>query len=238
MYKHSDFILTPIYTILSEVSAANAAVGDGIETYPLSEYIFQSVFLKMTGFQEQKMKCIVWELATNDYVYRYKRFSQDQLGECSKYDEKKKVYLDLIQAIKVFDRTFVVSNQLDRRAIRRETIDEMKYVFLTSNLSGWNESLAGEFFAKHGDIIKDTYFALPDNLLENVLQERYELLYRHRNRCAHNTLSYQENVPTLLEILDKSYQHDHYIMRFILLSLIDKVSIELYKIYRRLVESN
>jgi hypothetical protein len=238
MYKHSDFILTPITSILSEVSAANAAVGNGIETYPLSEYIMQSVFLKMTGFQEQKMKCIVWELATNDYTYRYKRFSQDQLGECSTYGEKKKVYFDLVQAIKIYNPNYNVSDELDRRSIRRGVIAEMKAIFLVSNLSSWNESLAIEFFNNHGDIIKDSYFALSENLLENVLQERYELLYRHRNRCAHNTLSYQENVPTLMEILDKTYQHDNYIMRFVLLALIDKVCIELYNTYRRLVASH
>ena len=67
---------------------ANAGIGNGIETYPLGDYIMQSVFLKMTGFQEQKMKCICWELASNDYEYRYYRFTQNKLGECSNYKEK------------------------------------------------------------------------------------------------------------------------------------------------------
>jgi hypothetical protein len=54
MPKHTDFILSPITDILREVVSANAGIGNGIETYPLSEYILQSAFLKMTGFQEQK----------------------------------------------------------------------------------------------------------------------------------------------------------------------------------------
>jgi len=33
----------------------------------------------MTGFQEQKLKCIVWELATDDYEYRYHKLT-DKLG--------------------------------------------------------------------------------------------------------------------------------------------------------------
>jgi hypothetical protein len=39
----------------------------------------QSIFIKMTGFQEQKLKCIVWELATDDYEYRYHKLT-DKLG--------------------------------------------------------------------------------------------------------------------------------------------------------------
>ncbi|WP_299583913.1 hypothetical protein [Mucilaginibacter sp.] len=44
MNKHKDFILTPISGILKDVVAANIGIRDGIETYPLSEYILQSVF--------------------------------------------------------------------------------------------------------------------------------------------------------------------------------------------------
>ena len=60
----------------------------------------QSVFLKMAGAQEQKMKCICWELATEDYEYRYKRYNGKwDLGECSNYEAKKIVYQDLIEQI-------------------------------------------------------------------------------------------------------------------------------------------
>lgn len=69
MNKHKDFILSPIINILQEVASANYGIANGIETYPLSEHVMQSVFLRMTGFQEQKMKSICWELATNDYEY-------------------------------------------------------------------------------------------------------------------------------------------------------------------------
>ena len=67
MNNHTEFILSPITGILKDVVSASTGIGSGIETYPLCDYIMQSVFLKMTGFQEQKMKCICWELATNDY---------------------------------------------------------------------------------------------------------------------------------------------------------------------------
>ena len=67
MSKHRDFILMPIDKILKEAIFATNAVGFTIKAYPLYDYIMQSIFIKMTGFQEQKLKCIVWELATDDY---------------------------------------------------------------------------------------------------------------------------------------------------------------------------
>ena len=60
MSKHDKFILTPMSTILEEAIQASSGIGSGIETYPLCDYIMQSIFLKMTGYQEQKMKCIAW----------------------------------------------------------------------------------------------------------------------------------------------------------------------------------
>lgn len=62
--NHNKFILLPISEILKDVATASVGVGTGIETYPLCDYVMQSVFLKMTGSQEQKMKCICWELAS------------------------------------------------------------------------------------------------------------------------------------------------------------------------------
>src|SRR5688572_16987320 len=85
--NHTEFILSPTTDILRDVVSASAGIGHGIETYPLCDYVMQSAFLKMTGFQEQKMKCICWELATNDYEYRYE-FTKNPLGECSSYKEK------------------------------------------------------------------------------------------------------------------------------------------------------
>mgnify|MGYP003475307783 FL=1 len=97
--NHNNFILSPVSDILKDMISATSGIGDGIETYPLCDYIMQSTFLKMTGAQEQKMKCIVWELATYDYEYRYFRFTQKPLGECSSYDDKQKIYKDLIDQI-------------------------------------------------------------------------------------------------------------------------------------------
>lgn len=238
MNRHKNFILSPITNILQEVATANVGIGDGIETYPLSEYVLQSVFLKMTGFQEQKMKWICWELATNDYEYRYKRYTKNPLEECSTYEEKKTVYKDLIDLIKKHKPNFDISQEIDKRTIRRATIFELKSVFIKSNLSTWSQSDFNYFINNHPNLIKNNHFATTDNLFENVLQDRYILLYNHRNRCAHNTLSYQENLPTLKELFNKGYIHENYPMRFSLLILIDKIFIELYGIYLRTIEEH
>jgi hypothetical protein len=79
----------------------------------------------MTGFQEQKMKCIMWELATNDYDYRYKRYTQTPLGECSSYKEKKDVYKDLLELIKRHKPDFDISTEIDRNAIAADTLSEV-----------------------------------------------------------------------------------------------------------------
>jgi hypothetical protein len=83
----------------------------------------------MTGFQEQKMKCICWELASNDYEYRYKRYTFKPLGECSRYDEKKTIYKDLIEQIKNSISDFDVATFIEREEIKRETVSFIKDVF-------------------------------------------------------------------------------------------------------------
>ena len=96
--QQDKFILTPIINILQDTVTACAGIGYGIETQSLAEYVLQTTFLKMTGASEQKLKCICWELATNDYGYRY-RYLKKNYGECSAYEDKSSIYKDLIHAI-------------------------------------------------------------------------------------------------------------------------------------------
>ncbi|AZB34797.1 hypothetical protein [Chryseobacterium bernardetii] len=235
MGKHHDFILSPISNILKEVISANSGIGFGIETYPLSEYIMQAVFLKMTGFQEQKMKCICWELATDDYEYRYKRYTLNPLGECSSYREKNFIYTDLVDLIKKYEQSFTPHMHLNKDNIHDDTVSEIKELFSTSILSSWSENTFSDFINDRNVIPKDQFIAQNQGkniLFQSTLTERYELLYHHRNRCAHNTLSYQENLPTLTMISQPNYRYDTYFVRFSLLLLIDKIFIELYKKYK------
>lgn len=233
MSKHTDFILTPNSEILKEFVSANKGIGNGIETYSLSEYTFQSVFLKLTGAQEQKMKCICWELATDDYEYRYERYTKKRLGECSDYDEKNTVYKDLISAIKKLQLDFDQAAFFDRQVISQQTIAEITNLFAGSNLATWSEQAYLEF-TQNNQVLPHSQFASVA-LFENVLQKRYELLYRHRNRCAHNTLSYQENLPAFKSLYNSDHKYDNYFVRFALLILIDTIVIKLFQKYRALL---
>lgn len=230
MNSHKDFILSPITDILNDVVTANVGIGNGIETYPLGDYIMQSVFLKVTGFQEQKMKCICWELATYDYEYRYRRFTLDRLGECSTYKEKNIVYKDLIEQIKKHIPDFSTISFLNKEQLKTSTISEIRTIFSETNLSTWSQKNFAEFVS-NTNLIQPNHFGSMNNLFENILQDRYSQLYTHRNRCAHNTLSYQQNLPTLQTIVQESYRYDNYFVRFAILILLDKIFIELFTKY-------
>lgn len=240
MNDHADFILSPITDILKDVVFASDAIGSGIETYPLCNYIMQSVFLKMTGFQEQKMKCICWELATNDYEYRRVLLSDDdKLGECSSYKDKNKIYKRLVEQINKHNSNFDIESNIDKERILLETNSVIEKLS-NSNLSIWDQKNFVKFISDE-TLIKSQFFILNDNkdnhnLFGNTLQDKYLLLYKHRNRCAHNTLSYQQNLPTLKTLADDNYKYDNYFVRFALLILIDKVFIELYKKYLEVFE--
>ena len=117
MSVHSDFILAPVSDILCDTSTITHSMSWGIEMYPLWDNIMQSIFMKMTGAQEQKMKCIC-------------------------------------------------------------------------------------------------------------------CLYIHRNRCAHNLTSYQQNRPSLEILSGIDSVYENYYIRFALLIIIDKIMITLYQIFQ------
>lgn len=238
--NHNKFILSPVSNILKDVVSASSGIGDGIETYPLCDYVMQSVFLKMTGAQEQKMKCIVWELATNDYDYRYERFTKSPLGECSNYTEKKIIYNDLIKQIEKYMGNSFDVNSIDKNNILQKTNKLITDTFLGTNLLIWTQMSFNEYRIIWNDI-SDEYFAIKKELLlkkDNIsstgkaLFEMYEEhLYKHRNRVAHNTLSYQQNLPTLNTLEKNDYLYNNYFIYFSIIILIDNIIMSLYNEY-------
>lgn len=238
--NHNKFILSPVSNILKDVVSASSGIGDGIETYPLCDYVMQSVFLKMTGAQEQKMKCIVWELATNDYDYRYERFTKSPLGECSNYTEKKTIYNDLIKQIEKYMGSSFVLNSIEKNNILQKTNKLITDTFLGTNLLIWTQMSFNEYEIIW-NAISDEYFAIKKELLlkkDNIsstgkaLFEMYEEhLYKHRNRVAHNTLSYQQNLPTLNTLEKNDYLYNNYFIYFSIIILIDNTIMYLYNEY-------
>ncbi|MFG1497859.1 hypothetical protein ABMA57_14605 [Saccharospirillum sp. HFRX-1] len=247
---NNNFILSSISTMLEDAASATNSTSDGIETFPLCDYIMQSVFLKMTGALEQKMKSITWEMATNNYEYRYKRYSKKPLGECSSYQEKTSVYKDLIDQIeKVKNRSFNPSS-INKSKILSDTTMQVENSFFNSNLMIWAQrsfndyraiwSLVSEvFFIKDKSNLFTDKSQLPSPVSNrNSLVDMYtKHLYRHRNKIAHNTLSYQQNLPTLNTLVDIDYKYDNYFVYFSILILIDEIFITLFNEYLNSLEN-
>ena len=251
MSQHSNFILKPISDVLSDALVVLSTIGDGIDAIPVSEYLLQSAFLRMTGFQEQKLKCIVWDLATSDYTYRYERFTRKPVGECSCYDEKNLIYKDLVGIL--LNLGFEITD-----VVRQEVFDETKQtaldVFSQSNLVESNSLHYAEFEQYLTEISKDCIMT-NDNLFKNVnncgdkdatLKNRCKhglcmrqvfdtSVYRYRNQCAHNTQSYQSNLPTMETLQSLEYRYANYFIRFFILVLVDNIFRYLYGEYQRRV---
>ncbi len=245
MGKHTAFILRPIEKILDDAASAVRGVC-GISRVPLNEYFLQSVFLKMTGEQEQKMKCICWELATDDYVYRYQRYNGKwELGECSTLKDKNTIYNDLFDRLTNFNIT-----EGEIQNIKNQVEVIVKKFYFDAHLNAGNERQYKDFEMKYKDIKPEEIYKVNNNrvqllgykkgeqILTGSVAKMYELLYKHRNRCAHNTLSYQEPSITFTKLKSKDFIYENYFLRFALLIIIDKLFILAYEKYLENLDNN
>lgn len=239
MIDHKKFILTPIESVLKEAIVANYGIGSGIETYPVNEYIMNSVFLKMTGFQEQKLKFITWEIASNDLEYRRKLLNNDdKLGEYSTFEAKNKVFRRLMEAIVALDGEFNIYEALHKNNLQKETIGYVKKLFKNTNLSTWHQRKFDYFFKTRIDnIIPVNQFLQPTKngkrgpLFQSIIQSRYDELYDQRNILAHNLSSYKVSSQSFSELAVSTDKDKNYFIWFSILILIDKIIVDLYKIY-------
>lgn len=295
---HTKFILTPIISILKESIIACRGIGIGIETQALSEYVMQTTFLKMTGALEQKMKCICWEIASNDYEYRY-QYLKKNYGECSRYEDKNHVYKDLINAITRINKSFnwysiffdidispivkeslkakidtAIVNQTRKkgRELHADEInklsDGMTHYYMRQNLTDKDRSIFAQkmilrdingkiielvkdspisiweqqnflfFKSNYNDIYSESFMSNKSLFDTNLIEYYNEIVYKHRNRCAHNLMSYQDNLPTLAAIISETYKYESYFYRFAILVLIDEIFIRLFKEYSVLLRNN
>lgn len=294
---HRKFILSPIMTILQDAATACGGIGGGIETQSLAEYVLQTTFLKMTGASEQKLKCICWDLATNDYSYRY-HYLKKKYGECSSYDEKCGIYQDLVKIICSMDSSFTVDSifyGIDISSKEKELIEQKilqtkkrqekqknrkmtekefeklykgmyghfakfglcekekthfrKVVLFESIQYNLNriigETLVAKWeqsnycnYLKYWKKLSDLSYADGDVLLCKELHDFYtDYVYSHRNRCAHNLISFQNNMPTLKTLTTEGYIYDNYYFRFSILILLDEIFRKLYEKYIELLET-
>lgn len=293
MHNNSQqkFIMTPIASILQDTVTACNGVGHSIETQSLGEYVLQSTFLKMTGASEQKLKCICWEMATNDYDYRY-QYLKKNYGECSSYLDKSCIYRDMVEMIAKLAPCFSVNHLFDdvdislkEKELIEKKIEETKKLQEIKKGRSLTESEVQKLsngmkahWAKNGicekeranfsritlfeniqDIVEGIVgnslvaqweqhnylnyitnwkgmasgkYAIGDVLLEKEYQEYYtDVVYKHRNRCAHNLASFQNNLPSLKALTEEQFVYDNYYYRFSWLILLDEIFMRLYREY-------
>ena len=253
--SHTEFILSPILDILKETVTACAGIGNNMETQSLSEYVLQTTFLKMTGASEQKLKCICWEMATYDYDYRYK-YLNNSYGECSAYNDKQKVYIAIIKNIQKLDNSFSISSLYEdieilgrdswnitntieqkKKGLSQKVYKEIESTLNDSPLVIWKQH-DYEFYKSNWEKVLFLDFATQNSLLHDTFQNYFtSIVYKHRNRCAHNLKSYQNNIPTLTSLLDTNYDYENYFFRFAILILLDEIFMRLFKKYLSSIDS-
>lgn len=243
--SHIPFILKPATDILKEAVWSLNATNGGIETYPLCGYLLHSLFLKLTGAQEQKLKCICWEMACRDYDYRYERLERNRYSECSDYKDKNMVYNDLVDEIRKHDECFVIEDAYK---------DAILHDWRISTDSLFDRSLLSTCFKKQFEVYKTLVagvgrgwimrgtqlFPKKDNISEAertstcglALYEIFDkYVYRERNRCAHNTRSYQHNLPSLKGMMADDYKLQNYFLFISVILLLDKIYVKLFETY-------
>ncbi len=249
--EHLTFIRTSLAKIMRDVAASASLLGDGMEFYAVQGNILQSLFLQMTGAQEQKMKCICWELATNDLKYRYERYYKGwSLSECSSFKSKNIVFKDLMKAIRKYSSSFVLyADDAAKDTLRDGVLQTVKDVFVGTNIHRLYYKKFNEFCATFGslrasNIYPDKYQLIktgdkeaPLNVnSDNELYAVYHLLYTHRNSCAHNASSYQLNIPVFQDLNNIVYQkYNNIFLFFATLLLIDEMFRKAFARYEELI---
>lgn len=296
--QHEDFILAPLRETLQDALYSANFLKGGIEEFPIKEHFLQSLFLKLTGAQEQKLKCICWEIANRDYEYRRKYPSRIAIyGECSKIDAKNGVYVDLYESSQRLGNTLTLAEifynyfftdkkreelnlkfrelklqedvakarqngrefsdeELQERrrnmAHLKETVDFMKdeserYILDKTRIEVTNFAKSEsvnillerdlELFEECSPSLlnQNNFSPCAQKIFFNTALDIYNSsVYMHRNRCAHNTLSYQSNLPTLAYLADKNNKYCNYCFRFYYLLIIDELIIALFDYYKDL----
>lgn len=230
---HISFIRRPIAMYLQEAADACSNLGDGIENYSIIGFVLQTCFLNMTGASEQKMKCICWEVATDDYEFRYE-WLKTSIGEYSAYADKNGVYKMLINQIRRENPTYEFSDK-DCEEVIKEVAKEFEDIIADTPLALWSDRLYNEARAMMSQFTIGN-FATDDNLLVDTkdvkVQTIYtDYLYKQRNRLAHNAMSYQENLPSLKSLAVSNGRYENYYLWFALLMVIDGIFRRLFEVY-------
>lgn len=240
MRQHKRFISQSVVVILEQMLSTLSTLPNTIEVSPLIDYLRDAVFLRMTGFIEQKLKCIMWELASDDFEFRYKNLYQEILGECSSFSDKNKVYKNLVFQIRKRKPDFLINSQ-ERREWIKVSKSEMERLF---NSTAFKTCMYRQYleyqellkYVSEGNIATDNggtnISVLSGDINQTPIKEYYENhLYRLRNRVAHNTKSYQENTPSLRSMQSINSCWDNYFFHYFWLIVIDTIFVKTFEMY-------
>lgn len=239
--EHVSFIISPIELMMRDAISAVNLLGSGMEVCAVSDFLLQSLFIKMTGALEQKMKCICWEIATDDLQYRYDRYYGKgwSLGQCSDLNSKTEVYNDLCKAIKRHDPSYKL---FCNTKSRMKFVGDVKSVVtgvLGSSVFEISRSREYNCFVDSFDGLCKDSVAVGDKLLSNGLATVYKSLYLFRNRCAHNSRSSHLNIPYFSELRNSDYlKYDNIFSYFATILIVDTVFCEMFRVYDEVRDIN
>lgn len=230
---HEKFIMTPISKILEDANRACVSLGFGIESQPLASYVMQTTFLRMTGASEQKLKCICWEIATADYNFRYELLKKP-LGECSSYDDKKNIFKSICDTL-TKNKVDIEVSESEKDMIIATATTNFDKLLENSHFSIWFESelLKYKEYVKAHKLKRGHFCNLNANgvlsfIDGNLVTFYKDVVYRTRNRYAHNLMSYQLNVPTLTQLSTKDYSKNNHFRMFSTLILMDGIFMTMF----------
>lgn len=259
-HTHEDFILTSASKVLKDALYAMSILSPNIKTWPSKEYLLQALLLKLTGFQEQKLKCIRWELATDDYTYRYKHFSSTatiRFSEGSSLDDKNSVFKDLRTALLEMEGTdsydmFITTlsqSAYDAARIELQLLKSSSIYQLIARQCNDFEDLFNAYlqpgcFCSGDKLLKDCSTCSKDPnkntpgvihcflTIESLMRKTWEL----RNKCAHNATSYQSNIHTLKTMSARGYLYDNYVTSIVLMLWTDSIFTGMFNRYIELAK--
>lgn len=228
-----DFIEAPLVDVLQQgFSAANCNSSHGIETHPVLEYILQSIFLRMTGFSEQKLRAIHWYIVNVDLDQRYKILKggsdASKFGEYSNLKDKQTFYNWMKKQVQDATKIDIELTPASKTAILNRVKNQLNLLTINSIFA---ESYSKDIKAAQAflNTIATNHFAQNKELLTTPVKSVYENLYKQRNRSAHNSLSYQQDIDTLQNLLDPNRQECNYFTYYAILLLLDEIFVDLYR---------
>lgn len=235
------FILqTKATKIIEEALIATNCLSDDLSSLPVVNYICSSIFLKLTGLLEQKFKALAWTLANDNREYR-RKFISENYGEYSSYNDKQKIYKQLIMDIFRFSKDDITIRHKELAKEAQSFIKEsFKNTIFATNLC--------RDFCEFDDEIKMMNFSnitvkfSEDEkgkdiklINDDKMKELFNNIINERNRIAHNTFINKPEKMDIKELynINRNSNLNFYnvFIQFFMLIYIDNIFNTIYEMY-------